>query len=466
MMRDKIEKSCLPFSWTSTRLSELIEIVRGVTYRKSQSSNVPVDGYLPVIRANNIQNDKLILRDFVYVDSNLIKPTQKIKKNDVLVAMSSGSKAVVGKTAKSTSDLEAAFGAFCGLLRPIKHIHPEIISYFTRSSYYRNKVSELSAGANINNLKPIHFNELEFPLPPLAEQKVIADKLDTLLAQVETTKTGLERIPEILKTFRQSVLAAAVSGKLVDKSQGHEKHNWSEEKLDEITDNIVDCPHSTPKWSEDGKYCVRTTAFNPFYLDLSNQGVVSEDVYQDRIKRLKPLGGDILYSREGTVGVACQIPQGVELCLGQRMVLIRAGSRVLPEYLTIVLNSEKILSIVKEKTIGSTAPRVNMKDIRSYPIPLPPIEKQKEIVRRVEQLFTFADSIEQKANASLARVNNLTQSILVKAFRGELTTDWRTANPELISGENSAELLLEKVRAEREAKVAKKKPKRKPSKKQ
>ena len=69
----------------------------------------------------------------------------------------------------------------------------------------------------------------------------------------------------------------------------------------------------------------------------------------------------------------------------------------------------------------------------------------------VEELFAFADTIEQKATAALERVNNLTQSILAKAFRGELTADWRAANPELISGDNSAEALLAKVQAEREA---------------
>ena len=92
-----------------------------------------------------------------------------------------------------------------------------------------------------------------------------------------------------------------------------------------------------------------------------------------------------------------------------------------------------------------------MKDIRSYPIPVPFLEEQTEIVRRVEELFAYACTIEQKAAAALERVNNLTQSILAKAFRGELTAGWRAANPELISGDNSAEALLANIQAEREA---------------
>jgi type I restriction enzyme S subunit len=81
---------------------------------------------------------------------------------------------------------------------------------------------------------------------------------------------------------------------------------------------------------------------------------------------------------------------------------------------------------------------------------LPSIEEQTEIVLRVEQLFAFADQIEQQVKNAQSRVNNLTQSILAKAFRGELSIDWRAANPDLITGENSAQALLAKIKAERE----------------
>ncbi|MGI1946352.1 hypothetical protein [Shewanella glacialipiscicola] len=79
-------------------------------------------------------------------------------------------------------------------------------------------------------------------------------------------------------------------------------------------------------------------------------------------------------------------------------------------------------------------------------------------VRRVEELFAFADKVEAQVNAAQSRVNNLTQSILAKAFRGELTADWRAANPELITSENSASALLKYIKAERETLAVKKKP--------
>jgi type I restriction enzyme S subunit len=101
---------------------------------------------------------------------------------------------------------------------------------------------------------------------------------------------------------------------------------------------------------------------------------------------------------------------------------------------------------------------INKSLLCSAPCPVPSIEEQTEIVRRVEQLFAYADQIEQRVKDAQARVNHLTQSILAKAFRGELTAEWRAQNPDLISGENSAAALLERIKAEREATA---KPKRK-----
>ncbi len=99
---------------------------------------------------------------------------------------------------------------------------------------------------------------------------------------------------------------------------------------------------------------------------------------------------------------------------------------------------------------------INQTSIKGLSFLLPPLKEQAEIVRRVEQLFAYADTIEKQVNNALTRVNNLTQSILAKAFRGELTAQWRAENPDLISGENSAAALLEKIKAERAASGGKK----------
>ena len=107
--------------------------------------------------------------------------------------------------------------------------------------------------------------------------------------------------------------------------------------------------------------------------------------------------------------------------------------------------------IVEKATSGAGLYTLSISKVSKIQVPVFTTEEQTQIVRRVDQLFAHADHIEQRVNNALARVNSLTQSILAKAFRGELTEQWRKENPELISGENSAEALLERIKAERAA---------------
>lgn len=381
----------------------------------------------------------------------------RLRKWDLVFARTG---ATVGKSFLIRDDRsDSVYASYLIRVRCIDESLAIFLSHFFNSPAYWDQITDFSAGIGQPNVNGSKLKGLSIPLAPLAEQKVIADRLDALLAQVDTLQARLGAIPAILKRFRQSVLSAAVSGKLTEEWREGNSGIWKASTLGETVEEIVDCPHSTPVWSDTGYICVRTTGFKPFFLDLSEQGFVSNAVYEERTKRIKPQAGDILYSREGTVGVACQIPNGVDLCLGQRMILIRAGEKILDRFLTIVLNSDETLSVVRSLIMGSTAPRINVKDIKAYRIPQPSLLEQTEIVRRVESLFAFADQIEARLQEATARVKHLTQSILAKAFRGELTEEWRQAHPELVSGENSAAALLERIRTAR-AEVADAKGKR------
>lgn len=456
-----MRKVNFPEGWIETTLIDLTDVVRGVTYNKSQSSSTPIENYLPVLRANNIQNDKLILSDFVYVKSSLIKETQKIRANDLIVTMSSGSKSVVGKTARSDTNLEAGFGAFCGLLRPNKYIQPKLISFYTRSAYYRNKISELSAGANINNLKPAHFADLIFPLPPLAEQEIISEKLDTLLAEVETTKARLERIPKILKCFRQSFLAAAVSGKLTEAWRNESAvllEDWESTNIGFLAEVATGkTPKRTDiKYWENGTVPWLTSAATGCALTFEAEQFVTELAVKECTLKVFPAGTLLLamYGEGKTRGQVTEIRLPAT-CNQACAAILADESKVTRDFLKIRL--EENYEETRKSAAGGAQPNLNLNKVREISVLLPSLQEQTEIVRRVEQLFAYADNIEQKSQAALARVNNLTQAILAKAFKGELTADWRAANPDLISGENSAEALLEKIKAEREAITSSKK---------
>ena len=191
--------------------------------------------------------------------------------------------------------------------------------------------------------------------------------------------------------------------------------------IESLCQSIVDCPHSTPKWSEDGYLCLRTTNFKRGRLDLSEKNYVTKEIFDIRNTRLVPLPGDVLYSREGAIlGIACIIPKNTYVCLGQRMMLLRPGKKLNNRYLMHFLNSPVLTTFVASITGGSASPHVNVGDIKSFMIPCPDIEIQKGIVLEIDSKLSVCDSIEQTVDTALQQAEAMRQSILKQAFEGKL----------------------------------------------
>ena len=163
---------------TTVRVGDIARQVRGVSFAKGDAAPTPRDGFLPVLRAGNIREGRLDFSNLTYVPSHKISSLQRVRKNDVVIAASSGSIDVVGKAARSVSDFEGAFGAFLKVLRPESTVDPGYFAHYFQTPAYRHRISSLAAGANINNIKNEHLNNLEISLPPLDEQRRIAAILD------------------------------------------------------------------------------------------------------------------------------------------------------------------------------------------------------------------------------------------------------------------------------------------------
>lgn len=314
------------------------------------------------------------------------------------------------------------------------------------------KITESERGSAIPYIRKGDITDISLGLPPLTEQKIIADNLDTLLAQVETTKARLERIPKILKRFRQSVLTAAVSGRLTEEWRGTQQLvGWKQQDLG----HFVEKPSygSSAKSQKSGTTPVlRMGNLQDGKLDWTDLVYTSDP---KEIERYQLEAGDVLFNRTNSpelVGKTAIFRGERECIYAGYLIRIRCRSALNPEFLNYQLNSPKAKDYCKAvKSDGVSQSNINAKKLSAYPLHCPPVEEQTEIVRRVDQLFAHADRIEQQVQAAMERVQHLTQSILAKAFRGELTEQWRKDNPELISGENSAAVLLEKIKTERKA---------------
>lgn len=366
----------------------------------------------------------------------------------------------------------------------------------------RAQIESLATGNQLSmrNISQDALRAIRLPFPALAEQKAIADKLDTLLAQVETTKARLERIPDLLKRFRQSVLAAAVSGRLTEDwrstarvtSVREQLELWAIEREDLKSRKLLKSsagPKSEPpslgilipnSWAwitfdhiaEHSSNALKAGPFGSALkkIDCVDQGykvygqeqVISGDeklatycvdqVKYDQLQACAVRPGDILISLVGTIGKILVLSESAAPgIINPRLVKLSLQREINRRYTQLFLESPIAHGFFRGFSHGGTMEILNLGILKELPIALPPQEEQTEIVRRVDQLFAHADRIEQQAQAALERVNKLTQSILAKAFRGGLTEQWRRDHPELISGENSAAALLERIKAERAA---------------
>ncbi|HAU8263582.1 TPA: 4'-phosphopantetheinyl transferase [Kluyvera intermedia] len=331
--------------------------------------------------------------------------------------------------------------------------HNKFLCYFLNQFDYHDYVN----GGTRLKLTQANMRKIPVRFTPFSEQKIIAEKLDTLLAQVDSTKARLEQIPQILKRFRQAVLAAVVDAKSVNT-------NTDENTLTTLGNIAKNIKYGTSKKCSEtqGSIAVlRIPNIGPGYIINSNLKYANFD--QKELATLTLKEGDLLLIRSNgsvdLVGKVAVISENDTAYLyAGYLIRVRLNKdRAVPKYISYCLQSPQLRQVI-ENIARSTSGvnNINSKELASLEIPLPPLPEQHEIVRRVEQLFAYADSIEKQVNNALTRVNNLTQSILAKAFRGELTAQWRAENPDLIGGENSAAALLEKIKAERAASGGKK----------
>ena len=466
------EEMDLPKGWAFTNLESIISISSGKGLPKTKM----VDGDIPVYGGNGVTG--------MHNAPNVIEPT-----------------IVIGRV-----------GFYCGSV----HLTPQDAwvtdnAFITRFNsqcldkmfLYRLLTATNLRGDDSSTAQPVISGRKVYPieilLPPLAEQKVIADKLDSLLAQVETTKARLDRIPEILKRFRQSVLAAAVSGRLTEEwrvvHQQSEKATelkgrWLFEREEAfhaeqttlVANGIIKRPRKYKLPSPPDLETMAVDSFpkewclvsvSEFAECLDSQRIPVKRDQRDSAVGLYPYFGangevdrvdNYLFDDELVLVTEDETFYGRVKPIAYRFSgkcwvnnhahVLRAPTKEANDFLCYSLMYYKVIPWLS----GSTGrAKLTQAALNSLPIGLPPTDEQVEIVRRVGELFAFADAVEQKSQAASERVNNLTQSILAKAFRGDLTKDWRAANPNLISGENSAEVLLEKIKVEREALKPKKK---------
>ncbi len=311
--------------------------------------------------------------------------------------------------------------------------------------YSLDHLTKDQRGTTIKYIRLPDLQNHTIPLPPLNEQRRIVAKLDALLPKVKHAQARLAKIPGIVKKFRQSVLAAACSGRLTeDWREGKDLPEWKEALSGTLLSFVTSGSRGWAKYySETGALFLRIGNLDHFTvnLDLSKKQYVNPPQNSEG-RRTRVQANDILISITADVGMIGLIPENFEEAyINQHISLARPNKEVYAPFLAWYLASSEGQSQFQEMQRGATKVGLGLDDIKNVKVPLPPLEEQHEIVRRVEKLFALADSLEAKYSNAMQRVAKIEQALLAKAFRGEL------APPD--PHDEPAEVLLQRILTEK-----------------
>lgn len=329
----------------------------------------------------------------------------------------------------------AGSSEFC-VFRPHPGIDSKyLLGCFSTEDFRRRATVAMTGSVGLKRVPKDVFLGEQIPLAPAAEQTRIADKLDAVLSRVDDVNARLDRVAPLLKRFRQSVLAAATSGRLtedwrdindIDAAPQGMPASWVPATVRAVTADLrygtsKKCSHTLdgigvlriPNISDGGR--------------INIQDLKRADFEESEIAKLALKVGDLLIIRSngsvdlvGKTSIVSTIEEGL-LFAGYLMRLRVTLETMTPAYLYLCLSAPKQrqrIELTSKSTSGVN--NINAQELQDLPISIPPLDEQTEIVRRVDILFAFADRLEARLKAARTAAQRLTPAVLAKAFRGEL----------------------------------------------
>jgi type I restriction enzyme S subunit len=302
-------------------------------------------------------------------------------------------------------------GAISSGIRKVEIIDPKKVSlswirFCLQSQDVQEVIKRHTTGITILHAAS-SVSHIRIPVPPLYEQERITEILDEAEALLQIRKEIERRMGNINKNLFEKLVL-------------EKRTNWKKVRFDTLCNRIEDCPHSTPQYSKNKtEYpCLRSSDIQEGIFDWSTTKYVDEYEYQERVKRIIPQAGDVVYCREGArLGNAAIIPNEIKPCLGQRMMLLRANPDVAtPEIIWAFLNSDLIWQQVISLVGGAAAPHLNVRDIKAFSVFAPPMNLQQEFSSKIKEIR----ALQEIQFTSKMRIEDLFKSLLHRAFQGEL----------------------------------------------
>ena len=382
------------------RISSLATQIRGVSYKPSDLHKSLDDGSIIVLRANNIDEGKINFDDVVYVDRGRVSPSQILKRGDVLICASSGSKSLVGKAAQVDFDKECSFGAFCKVVRS-KPSFSDYLGLFFQSPRYRREISELAQGANINNIRNEDVDNLELPCYDAKVQAFIVRTLRLVSEIIKKRQKQLRALDELVKARFIEMFGDVHNSK---------KYPYKAvQTFTKVTSGGTP-NRNTPEYWENGTIpWVKTTELQNNILCRTEEYITEKGLNESSAK-IVPADTILIamYGQGKTRGMTAYLQN--EAATNQACACIYPSIEVDQKYLWcyFILSYEKLRSMAE----GGNQPNLNGNMIKSFPVLLPPKYLQTLFVSFLDQ----TNHLKSKLRESLTQTETLFNSLMQQYF--------------------------------------------------
>ena len=392
------------------KLSDLANIFSGNSIPKKKKEDLfcGLDIGTPYVATKDVGLDYTIhyengvLIPETHTDSFKLAPA-----NSVLICAEGGSAGK--KVAHNDRDIHFVNKLFC--VHPSEEIISKYIFYYFLSADFKldfnNQLTGLIGGVSLKK-----FKNLSIPYTSLEEQKRIVLLLDAVFEELEQaralTEKNLKNARELFDSYMQQVFS-------------QKGESWTSVKLKDICSKITDGVHKKPNYIDEGVPFLKINNLTVGTgISFKNTSYISKEDHELFCKRANPEKGDILISKDGTIGIVRIIDTDIEFSIFVSLALVKPIDKSISHYLKFVLESPDIQGQIQPQ--GAALKHLYLRDLREFSIPVAPASEQEEIVKKLDFMKNRVECLEKNYQCKLNAIDELKKSILQKAFSGELTT--------------------------------------------
>jgi len=393
--------------WEEKELGKICDFVRGPFGGSLKKSIFKKTGYAIYEQQHAIYNKFNEIRYFIDEDKFNEMKRFELNSGDLIMSCSGtmGKIAIVPKNIKKGIINQALLK-----LSPSEKILNTFLKFWIESNHFQNKLGLYSQGGTIQNVVSVKtLKKIRIPVPPLSTQK----KIVSILERAKKLKEKRKQTNELTKQLPQSLF--------LEMFGDPNNSPYPVKNLNDVCEKITDGSHTTPKLLSEGFPFLTVANMREHDFEYKGCKRISKADYEKLVKNgCKPSKGDVLFSKDGTVGKVMEITKEKEEVLLSSIAILRPNKKlILSTFLAEYLKSDYAFNQAVDKKSGSAIRRIILKDIKTIKIPLPSLEEQRTFVEKIKKAYLI------RGNQSIAtrEIDNLLDSLMQKAFKGELVSE-------------------------------------------